>query len=239
MCALVIRRNRSGIARFDDLSALLAGTCHRATPTEKMPRSRLIEDTEVLTCVRACVRAFYLFLHRVNSRCDKCPRSLSPLFLQSTRGGDSTSQHPSDAPGKERSESSAMSREAHMDASPTSHPSPGNEVAIFLSYILCTSLSIPICSLSSSSRFSSTFLQRLTDERLSDVEYGFRIIVSVPKNSIHIRSCADRIITNFECSKYTDKDRFQRVHASKQETLGPQICIVKVQDVANVWAHSL
>ncbi|CAL9066431.1 unnamed protein product, partial [Musa banksii] len=44
--------------------------------------------------------------------------------LQSTRGGDSTSQHPSDAPGKERSESSAMSREAHMDASPTSHPSP-------------------------------------------------------------------------------------------------------------------
>ena len=94
------------------------------------------------------MRAFYLFLHRVNSRCDKCPRSLSPLFLQSTRGGDSTSQHPSDAPGKERSESSAMSREAHMDASPTSHPSPGNEVAIFLSYILCTSLSIPVCSLS-------------------------------------------------------------------------------------------
>lgn len=177
--------------------------------TGRLPRKRCHGRgwSKTMKCLHACVRACYLFLHRVNRRCDKCPRSLSPLFLQSTRGGDSTSQHLSDAPGKERSESSAMYREVHMGTSPTSHPSPGNEVAIFLSYILCTSLSIPICSLSlSSSRFSSTFLQRLTDERLSDVEYGFRIIVSVPNNSIHIRYCADRIITNFECSKYTDKD---------------------------------
>ncbi|RWV78249.1 hypothetical protein GW17_00060810 [Ensete ventricosum] len=34
--------------------------------------------------------------------------------------------------------------------------------------------------------FLKLFLQRLTDERLSDVEYGFRIIVSVRKNSVSI-----------------------------------------------------